>query len=559
MGRRLYLERLALGRSAFEDPVLEPSITSQEASEDSTAVASSQQNDEDYQQQYDNKGRPIKLSTEEINRSMRNAQNAVLALVGVVESKDDSDSRAKEKYRLLHESREAILAAEQERGEEVEALTGLIHRISTWWPETLTSRIQAGLYSTTLSFTHVVRQELGAAKLGGYRGLLAVAFPGAPTYLAYTVTKTLLCGSVAEGMGLLQEKLGRRFSRHKMRLRVHTIINVACDILFLTIDVALLPLQYHAEVQALGLAPAWPLLPSWRVFLPPGISPAQSFLWSSPFRVPVLGRLCSPAIMLLLLNYLKRDMGDEKPIASQFTSFRYPTFNARPNTAPRICRDQLGAVLYHCYALRRGLLRWFGWKLEYVTPVTRPDKGYENNYLFEQGLATWNDNEPHSDNDEHEHLPHFHRSTALAHGPVMYLAQRIDNCFVKLLMLPLESLAMKAVTHSYLASTLPKTALAITATSHYYSPFGRGLVGSIRSLVYSSDAWKRTFNYLSKLGLSLSLQCATEIGVFFALYTFTRWQGVRNYNYGNAMPRNVGQMGTIIYRTPNERPSRDRP
>jgi hypothetical protein len=124
-----------------------------------------------------------------------------------------------------------------------------------------------------------------------------------------------------------------------------------------------------------------------------------------------------------------------------------------------------------------------------------------------------------------------YRSTSLSMQLAKYLGERIDHLFQKLLILPLESLVVRAVTQSFLTTTLPKTSLALTAAQVAYSPLGGGPFGGIIRNGSNLPAWTAAGGYLSKLGLSLALYCTTEIAISFLIYKVYRGQGTRNFNW----------------------------
>jgi hypothetical protein len=129
-----------------------------------------------------------------------------------------------------------------------------------------------------------------------------------------------------------------------------------------------------------------------------------------------------------------------------------------------------------------------------------------------------------------------YRSTSLAMQPVKYLAERIDHLFQRVLILPFESLVVRAVTQSFLATSLPKTSLAAAAMQVAYSPFGGGPLGGIVKASSNAAAWNVAGGYLSKLGLSLALCCSTEVVLFFVIYRTYRRQGIRNFDW-NTTPQ----------------------
>lgn len=135
MGRRAHLERLALGRSAFQDEPARPEDPNGELDHVSGSTTEDIELDNDYRQQYDSKGRPINPATEARNQAMRDAQNGVLAVVGVVEAKATADNDLNHRLYSKQKARAKLLKAEQARGELVDLVTSFLGVALTWWPE----------------------------------------------------------------------------------------------------------------------------------------------------------------------------------------------------------------------------------------------------------------------------------------------------------------------------------------------------------------------------------------------------------------------------------------
>ena len=573
MGRQQYLERLALGRSAFEDPHPDPGSFNQEHSTSQAPVAEnptySQLHRGGYQQQYDTKGRPINPATEDRNARMRNAQNAVLALVGVVESRDNAERSSEMKFRYIRQAREETLKAEQDRGEDLDLVLKILHTIVCCWPDALTARVQAGVYSSFTPFAAVVLKEIRSGMHRGLGGFFATFLPGAPAMLASALLRLLYLAVVGEGeMRLLEWLIQQRYLRRVAVKRVYRILEVVSEVLFLAVDIALLPLDYHATAQQLGLAPAWPLVPSWQSFSPSSPASFHRFIWKPFIAIPVLRHVCSPAALLIMRTVLKRDQGDDEtqgdetegeqvPLAGQFTSFRYPAINAPPSNIdrPYLRQDPLGWILFEAYLVRHRALQWYGWNVRYVKH-SRSEKytNLENNHVPRSSRSTSRDDDQSLSDDEDDGLHHAHRSTALAHMPAHHIANYIDGFLTRLLMVPSDSLVFRAVACSFLASALPKTALAISAGSSVYAPFGGGPLARLSHI--SGSIWESqgARNYLSKLGLSLALHSSTDIALFFLVYRIARWQGKRNFNWGQAITANIGQWNRVVYRLSGERP-----
>ena len=302
MGRQLDLERLALGRSAFQDVQIDEDGPSQGLHPGVETAGSDESNGQVYKQQYDSKGRPINPSTEERNESMRDAMNACLALVGVVERKDISDQEYQEKQK----ARELLLIAENQRGQDLDIVPSLLSLVLTWWPDTITARIQAGLYNGSNSFADIVTQGLTNVHARGYGDLVDTFFAGLPLSILYTILRSTFRAFMRERIGRLQVYLDAKSQRRRSQ-RATRMLTVTFRIVELSIDAILLPLQYYAITQKLGLAPSRPLLPATSLLLPWHSSSLHSVMWQSSVGNRILRHLCSPAILLLLRNFLRTD------------------------------------------------------------------------------------------------------------------------------------------------------------------------------------------------------------------------------------------------------------
>ncbi|KAK3710333.1 hypothetical protein LTR37_010399 [Vermiconidia calcicola] len=505
MGRQQYLERLALGRSPFEEL---PEITEQEDANRATSPALQTQAGQQHEQQYDAKGRPFNPSTEERKQATRNAQNAVLALVGVVESKNESAQLDETKQRQARKAQENILRRENERGEEIELMEKFLH----------------GLYSSSRSFADIVLREFGAAGQGGLRSWIAVLLPGLPARLVCALAETLLYGMVAEVMNRGSIELTKRTRKTKQARRIDKGMNIVCEVLFIAIDVALLPLKYHGLAQSLGLAPAWPLLPSWRSFMRTDPTSIHHYIWHPAIDIPLLRFFASPAALMLMWTYLTRNQDEEYPIGNQLTNFKYPAVTEPIHADPpkHLQRDPLGWILHHGARLRAKTLNWLGWKIAKIPPyIPRASKPLQCNYLPQNAVDRG------SRFAGADQISAIYRSTSLAMHPAKYLGERIDNFLSRLISMSFETMVLRAIASSYLTTPLPKTPLAIGLLRNYYS--GEGVLSFGRGLA----SWHDAGSYASKLGFSLALHTSIEIGIFFALYRIVRWQGTRFFYWGN--------------------------
>lgn len=528
MGRYLYLERLALGRSAFEDP---PPLAGDGDREDSEHINhETDAVDNAYRQHYNDKGRPINLATEKFKQDLRHAQNTILSLVNVVERKETGISL---KYKDVAEQREIVLKLEHERGEELDLAKVFIDNAFTYFPQTLTARIRAGMYNLSVPFATTVLNELGLFSQQGWRGTLAILFPGTLAFMLHGLAGMLLYEASQDAVSWAMTEIRKYFPHQEQVNQFDRLTSAIIDLVFTAVDVALLPLRYHACAQMLGLAPAWPLLPNYRTLLPMSPLSYHHFLWQPLLGQGPLRYTTSPAVLILGLNLLTRDSDEERPVASKFTSFRYPHINWPPPSRKLIAewqRNPLDTVLYHLFDVRRKVLSWFGYNLRLFGHQTDlPYDELQNHYL--SGYKP-----PADEEDRH----HIWRSTSLSLMPVSYLAERIDAFFSHFLILGLESTVYRAITSSYLMSPLPKTALAIGALHNYtrapsdrLAPFG---------------SWAPGRDYLSKLGLGLAFCCAAEVTTFFAIYGLARWQGRRNFDWDHdRRPGPWRKIGSVLY------------
>lgn len=513
MGRHLYLERLALGRSGFED--IAPADDGR-ADGLEQINHESDENDSGLQQQYNEKGRPINPATEKFKQDLRHAQNTILSLVNVVERKETSVSL---KYREIASQRETVLKLEHERGEESDLAKVSIFYALNYFPGTLTARFQAGIFIFSVPFATTLLRELGQLKFLSWRNALSILFPGSPAFMLNGLADMVLYEAAQDSISWVTTEIRRYIPHQEQVNQFDRLTHAMMDLAFTCVDIVLLPIRYHACAQVLGLAPAWPLLPNYRALLPTSPLSYHRFLWQPLLGQGPLRYTTSPAVLILALNFLTRDNDDERPVGSKFTSFRYPPVNWPPPSKRLIADWQhspLGTVLYHFYDIRRRTMSWFGYKLQlFGLQSDLPYDELQNHYL-----------PGHQATADEEDRHHIWRSTSLALLPIQFLAERIDAFLSHFLTLGLESTVYRAITSSYLLSPLPKTALAMGALHNYIrlpagqlAPFG---------------SWAPGRDYLSKLGLGLALCCAAEVTTFFAIYGLARWQGKREFDWDHA-------------------------
>ncbi|KAK5123961.1 hypothetical protein LTR85_002158 [Meristemomyces frigidus] len=531
MGRQQYLTRLALGRSAFQGPDNEdddlPDLVLPNA-----ASAQSSGDGEAYVQQYDYKGRPINQATQARNAEMRRAQNSVLALVGVVESRERSEQATEMKLRYIREARHALLKEEQDRGEDLDLLAGVVTPFFTWWADCLLQRFLVGMYDAKLPFAEVVGSEWQSLLSGGLKGGLATLFPGAVAHLTYLAARVCLDVIVSEPVNRISELVWKRSIRRQTRQRLDTALHVVYAALIAGTTLPLLPLCYYATAQQLGIAPAWPLMPPMRSYLPWHLTSVHSFGWKPMMGIPLLRALCSPAALLLTHLALTSDTESDVPIAGDYTAFRYPPINEPSDFVhrPVPTQDPMGWILYHSYSLRVRILDWCGWDLASV------GRRSEHKYEQDRRLTIETDGTPAN---------HIHRSTSMSHLPPSFLASRIDRLLEKLMALPLETLVLRAVAVSYLSSPLPKTSMALAAAPTLYAPFGGGLSAWVRSPASATEL----AYYAGKVGLCLALRVSIDAALSLCVSELVCSHGRRFFDWGSR-----SYMGGIVYNMPGSSP-----
>ncbi|KAK6393809.1 hypothetical protein LTR65_002186 [Meristemomyces frigidus] len=486
MGRQQHLTRLALGRSAFQDPDDDSGFVAEATN---TAQSTSQPANGGYVQQHDSKGRPVNPATQARNAEMRRAQNSVLVLVGVVESRERSEHHNEIRFRHIREARHALLKEEQDRGEDLDLLASVVTTFFSWWADCLLQRFLIGLYDAKIPFAEVVGSEWQNLWSGGLKGAHSTLFPGAVPYLAYLAARVCLDVVVSEPVNRVSELVWKKPIRRQTRQRLDAALHCVYATLRIATDLPLLPLCYYATAQQLGLAPAWPLLPPMKSYLPWHPTSVHSFGWKHMVGIPLLGVFCSPAALLLVRLALTSDTEADVPLAGDYTTFRYPQINDPSDMVhhPNARDDPLGWVLDQSYSLRMRVLNWCSWDV--ASEGRRPERRYEQDVRLtvnSDGVST----------------KHTHRSTSMAHLPPSFLASRIDRFLEKLMMLPLESVMLRAVEISYLSSPLPKTSMALAATPTLYAPFGRGPLAWLRSPASATELLR----YAGKVGLCLALR-----------------------------------------------------
>lgn len=520
MGRLQYLERLALGRSAYQSEPPDnnedhaspqgPSTTDNNLNE--TTQALTFQN-----QQYDSKGRPINLEREAQNARLRHASNEVLALVGVVERKEHTDAKLHRKINIERNKRQRLQIREDNRGNEISAFIDVVSWFALWWPTALVRRIQIGLYSTDLPFAEILRHEAKAMFGNGWQGVLLGLLPGTGVAILHKIIWQVLALVVEEGIGAIQQRIVvSDMRRRKARVLIRSL-TIFVDAVLIAIDILLLPLETYAFARQLNIAPPMPWRPLLTTRLPSFFRVAYSTTFASPASI-----LASPAPFIMAYSLLTREATPEAPAFTDLTSHRLPSISEHPEadlqTAPSALRDPFGAILHQTWVLRQRFLQLVGW---HVQEENRPGStnGWETDVSYQFSAKT---------DDFVQMKVLSHRSTSLARLPATWLGLRIDMFVVWAMLLPLESMVMRKILRFYLSSGMPVTATALGAGVGGAMP-GAWAVLAGRA---GDNGWSAVLGIISHIGLSMALNLGVEAVLFGAAYALIRRQGMRSFGWG---------------------------
>ncbi|KAF2109084.1 hypothetical protein BDV96DRAFT_503666 [Lophiotrema nucula] len=297
MGRQAYLTRLALGRSAFEpsqSTTQSPDYVQLESSQQELPPELQHPGRNRHVQVYDERGNPINPRAREYGRRSREAQNDVLAAIGVVEKRPSPSDSLPGTY----EEQLQQLENEDSVGNFIALSSTLSGNLCTWWVGSLRDRILTFRFRDSLHFSQIVASEYqvstNAITYAGFvPRLLSTVGVQATVYMALVFRP-------------LDNLLFRARAARKTRQLVQRWRHVINDCFRLIVEIAYYPFAYHANLQRLGLIPARPLLPSWGALIP--------FSSSSPISAPSANsalELCqaasySPLVWVCLEHFLER-------------------------------------------------------------------------------------------------------------------------------------------------------------------------------------------------------------------------------------------------------------
>ncbi|KAK7184096.1 hypothetical protein DPSP01_001264 [Paraphaeosphaeria sporulosa] len=232
MGRQAYLTKIALGRSAFEPPQTTASTS------ECVELASAQQE-----------------RAHEHGRRLREAQNDVLASIGVVERRRSPSQGLPSSY----EERLRALEDEDTAGHSLAITSTLSENLCTWWVGSLRERLLTFRYPHLHSFSSIVASEQA---LSGK----TLIYSGFPSRLL-----SQLCAQSTVYAAHVLRPVHRLVMQHRsVRIRYvyrrwRSVLNTAFR---LSLELLFYPFSYHSYLQRIGLVSARPLLPPLRSFLP---------------------------------------------------------------------------------------------------------------------------------------------------------------------------------------------------------------------------------------------------------------------------------------------------
>ena len=520
MGRLQYIERLALGRSAYQSEATnndEGHANPQGPSSSDNDLIESVQITDFANQQYDSKGRPVNLETEAQNARLRHASNEVLALVGVVERKEHTDAKLHQKINIERNKRQRLHILEDNRGNELSAFVDVVSWFALWWPTALVRRIQIGLYSTDLPFAEILRYEAKMMFGNGWQGILLGLLPGTGVSIVHKIIWQVLALIVEESIGAIQQRIVvSDMRRRKARVLIRSL-TIFVDVVLVAIDTLLLPLETYAFARQMNIAPPIPWRPLLNTHLPSFFRVAYSTTLSSPGSF-----LTSAAPFIMGYSLLTREATPEAPAFTDLTSHRLPSISEHPEVtlqpAPSALRDPFGAIMHQTWVLRQRFLQLVGW---HVHEENRPGStnGWETDVSYQVSATT---------DDFVQMKVLSHRSTSLARLPATWLGLRIDMFVVRVMLLPLESMVMRKVLRFYQSSGMPVTTTALGAGVSDAMP------GALAVLAGRAGdrGWSAVRGRISHIGLSMALYLGVEAVLFGAAYALIRRQGIRSFGWG---------------------------
>ena len=545
MGRLEHLERLALGRSAYtSEPVSgnRDGADSQGPSTTGNDLITATQSPTVHIQQYDSKGRPINPEADAQNARLRHASNEVLALVGVVERKVQTDAKLHRTINLERIKRHRMHTREDERGNEWSGLIEVVAWFALWWPTALVRRIQIGLYSTDLPFMEILRLEAGMMFGSGWQGVLLGLLPGTGIAILHKVIWQILAVATEESIVAIQNRIVAPGMPRKKADAVVYSLAISIDVVLAAIDMLLLPLETYVFARQLNIAAPLPWRPLLTTHLPLFFRAAYNTALASTASL-----FTSAAPLLIGYSLMTREPTAEAPAFSDLASYRVPPISEHPDTslqpAPSVLRDPFGAILHRTWVLRQHFLQFVGWD---VHEEDQPGSinGWETDVSYQ--VSTTPD-------DFVQMKVLSHRSTSLARLPASWLGMRVDMFLVRVMLLPLESMVMREVLRFYMSSGMPVTTTVSRAGPGIAMP-GAWSVLAGRAV---DRSWSAVAGKVSHIGLAMALNLGVEAALFGAVYALATRQGIASFGWGQPSDEGVDAASEDVITDPANMPAVD--
>ncbi|GAQ37471.1 similar to An04g01890 [Aspergillus niger] len=330
MGRRAYLNRLALGRSPYEAP--ERPASSAVNPGNVTQRTVSGLHADGYVQHYDERGHPINPQSKSFGRELRRAKNDILSTMGIVVSEDGNVSGPSEQQKL------DIIAAENDYGLVMATLDQVSIFLGSWWTSSLLGRVQTFKSYTRLPLLSIVRLERSAYGIWGFY------FAGIPAWANL----------------FPEDDVGSRLIR--------ALLNVVYSAGRGTMLVLAIQTYMYSLLQSLHIVPAHSM-PGIRFFLPFG-ELASMQLPNLPTDLSIeslsgflLGLLKTPSLLVYLSPIYADELSVKVAYDNDLIDWMMPALGRRSEEENR--RSNLSFtedLMYELGFFRSWVLSWFGLK-----------------------------------------------------------------------------------------------------------------------------------------------------------------------------------------------------
>lgn len=220
---------------------------------------------------YDERGNPINPRAHAYGKRLRDAQNDVLASVGVVERRQSPSDGLPGSY----EDRLDELESEETAGNALALMSTVVENLCTWWIGTIRDRILTFRIPLAIPYLQIVASERAAsgnsiAYAGFTSRLLSTIGLQAVVYGAYVYQpiERLVQATRASANTRRFLRRSRGVLTFGLVLLIFHLARLTFNSFRLGLEVLFYPFSYHANLQRLGLVPARPLLPYWKSFIP---------------------------------------------------------------------------------------------------------------------------------------------------------------------------------------------------------------------------------------------------------------------------------------------------